>query len=176
MTLTTDRPAVLPPVEKVHEPEVQPAPRPPRKPVRWLGWTLGLLIVAVGATFAVMALTAGESFEELYEAESELVLGAIHEPGYVAPVRWVGESDMTLEEFEAMTMDNWVTEYIYQSTFDTFETLYEAESGLVLGPIHMPGYEAPQRWIGESDGTLEEFEAGHQSNASDANLPDHLTR
>lgn len=79
-------------------PELPPLVK--RTRVRMLGWTLGLLVVAAGATLVVLAMLGGESFEEMYEAESGLAIGAIHAPGYVAPQRWIGESDMTLEEFE----------------------------------------------------------------------------
>ena len=155
MTLTKERTVVIPPREKAPE-------RPPRKPVRWLGWTFGLLVVGAGATLIVLAMlgVGSETFEELYEAESGVAIGAIHEPGYVMPQRWVGESDMTLEEFELMTLDPWVAEYFFLQHADTFETLYEAGSGLAIGAIHEPGYVMPQRWVGESDMTLEEFEAG----------------
>lgn len=158
MTLTRDRTVVLPPREKTPE---RP-PRPSRTPVRWLGWTFAALVVAAGATLVVLAMLGGETFEEMYEAESPLAMGAIHEPGYVMPQRWVGESDMTLEEFEIMTMDAWVAEYFFLTTTDTFETLYEAESGLAIGAIHEPGFDMPVRWVGESDGTLEELELGPQ--------------
>jgi len=60
------------------------------------------VIVAGGATLVVLAmLQGGESFEELYEAESGLVLGAIHEAGFEPTTYFIGESDGTLEEFEA---------------------------------------------------------------------------
>ena len=155
MTLTEERTVVLPPKQKI--PEI----RPPRTPVRWLGWTLGLLVVAAGAVLVVLAMVqGGESFEELYEAESGLAIGAIHEPGFEPTTYHIGQSDMTLEEFEMMTMDSWVKEYFYLTTTDTFETLYEAGSGLTLGAIHEPGFVPTTYFIGQSDMTLEEFEAG----------------
>lgn len=157
MTTTQERPVVVPPLESVLD-----ARRPPRPAVRWLGWTVGVALVAAIAVLTILALQepTGESFESLYEAESELSLGAVHVAGYETPQRWVGNSDMTLEEFEMMIMDAWVADAVYEAATESFEELYEAESGLALGAVHEPGYEPPLRFVGESDGTLEEFEAG----------------
>ena len=153
MTLTEHRTVVLPPKEKA--PEV----RPPRTPVRWLGWTFGLLVVAAGAVLVVLAMVqGGESFEELYEAESGLALGAIHEAGFESTTYFVGQSDMTLEEFEMMILDPWVKEYMFLG--EPFESVYEAGSGLTLGAIHEPGFVPTTYFVGLSGGTLEEFEAG----------------
>ncbi len=159
MTLTRERPVVTP-TQKI-------PPRPTRTPVRWLGWMVGFLVVAAGAALVVMAFNGGESFEELYEAESGLTIGQIHEPGYEAPTWFVGQSDMTLEEFEALMLDEWVADYLAESQYGRFEA---GESYFVPGAIHEPGYEAPTLWIGQSDMTLEEFEAS----LSSENLPDHL--
>lgn len=76
-----------------------------RTRTRWrtiLGWTFVLVVVAAGAILVVLAfLTDQDSFEELYEAESGLALGAIHEPGFEPTTYFIGQSDGTLEELEA---------------------------------------------------------------------------
>lgn len=88
----------------VARPQVKESPRrrtlPPWQPI--LAWTFGILVVAAAAVLVVLAfLMEGESFEEIYEAESGLALGAIHEPGFEPTTYFVGQSDGTLEEFEA---------------------------------------------------------------------------
>jgi hypothetical protein len=147
--IVKDRPAA-PVREKVGAPRKPPV-RPRRRPVRWIEWSIVFVVAAMAVTAYLLTRdgwTAGEpveAFEDVYEAESGLSYGARHDPTFALAPRWVGESDMTLEEFEA--------------TLNTFENIYEAESGLSYGARHAPGFTVTPRWVGESDFTLEEFEA-----------------
>jgi len=84
--------------------EFEPPRQPPTgagTPVRWIAWTFSILVVAAAAIAAlVLAAETTEPFDAVYENGSPLAFGAVHESGIDPGVRWIGESDMTLEEFE----------------------------------------------------------------------------
>ena len=142
MTSTKDRPLLTEPLRRTEPPKRKV---PPRR-VRWIAWAASMVIIGAGVLVAVLMMRSdSEPFAEIYEAESPLSYGAVHEPGFDVGFRWGGESDGMLEEFEAR--------------FDTFESLYEAESVLSYGAVH-EGIAVEPRFAGEAGPTLEEFEAG----------------
>ena len=121
-------------------------PKRPRRLVRWIEYSAVALVVAAASIAAVIALTGDDDGAVPFdEAQSLLIMGDRHTADFEVAPRWVGESDMTLAEFEAV--------------FDGFGTLYEAQSPLSIGERHEPGFEVSMRMVFESDGTLEEFEA-----------------
>lgn len=138
-TAVTERPAI-----KVRPPA---APKRPRKLIRWIEYAAVAVVVAAASIVGVIMLTGDdEALPFDVEAGSLLIIGERHiNPDFEISSRWVGESDVTLEEFQAR--------------FDSFGTLYEAESLVVIGSRHLPGFELAPRFLGESDMTLEEYEA-----------------
>ena len=129
--------------------KVAPPPKKSRrKLINWIEYSAVIIVVGAAAIIGVVMLRSGsdEALPFDVEAGSGLIIGQRHiDPGFSVEPRFVGESDMTLAEFEA--------------TFDGFGTLYEAESGLSIGPRHETGFSVDQRIVGESDMTLEEFQA-----------------
>ena len=101
MSVLERHPELKEPMERI---EVEPPSEPPRdsgRPVRWIAWTFSILVIAAAAIAAlIIASDTTESFESIYENGSPLASGAVHEPGFDVGFRWVGDSDMTLEEFE----------------------------------------------------------------------------
>ena len=98
MTTLQKRPQLKEPMRRA---ESEPPKQPPQRPVRWIAWTFSIIVLAAAAIAAlILASDSTEPFDELYEAASPLTYGAVHEPGFDVGFRWVGESDMTLEEYE----------------------------------------------------------------------------
>lgn len=123
--------------------------RPPqrrKRGVRWIEYAAVLIIV--GAAAAIAVIMAGEETTTPLDvdAASVAVIGERHtDPDFAIEPRWIGESGLTLEQFEAQ--------------FDPFASLYEAESGPSYGARHTdPDFEVATRFVGESDMTLEEYE------------------
>ena len=138
MTLLEQRPDLKKPIRRI---ELEPPKEPPaeQRPVRWIAWSFSILVLAAAAITALVMTRGGEeAFADLYEAESPLAYGAVHEPGFTVAPRWVGESGPTLEEFEMiqgyrasvgeadLVFDRWVTESI--ATADRLAAL-EASTG-----------------------------------------------
>lgn len=95
---TLNRPELKQPMQRMELPVRR---EPPETPVRWIAWTVSIVILGIGALVALFMLRGEtENFEEIYEAQSPLSYGAVNEPGFTVAPRWTGESDLTLEEVE----------------------------------------------------------------------------
>jgi hypothetical protein len=101
MSVLERHPELKEPMEQIEFRAPQEPPRDDDKPVRWIAWTFSILVVAAAAIAAlIIASETTEPFDSIYENGSPLAYGAVHESGIDVGFRWVGESDMTLEEFE----------------------------------------------------------------------------
>ena len=101
MSVLERHPELKEPMEQIEFRAPQEPPRDDEKPVRWIAWTFSILVIAAAAIAAlILASETTEPFDAIYENGSPLAYGAVHEPGFDVGFRWIGESDMTLEEFE----------------------------------------------------------------------------
>ena len=98
MSVLERHPELKEPMEQIEFRTPEEPPRDSDKPVRWIAWTFSILVVAAAALILTSDTT--EPFDSIYENGSPLAYGAVHEPGFDVGFRWIGESDMTLEEFE----------------------------------------------------------------------------
>lgn len=146
MTVLEKRPQVQEPVRREERPPPEPVTT---RPVRWIAWTFSIIILA-GAAIAAVLLTRDttEPFESIYEAESGLSYGAVHEPGFDVGFRWVGASDMTLEEFEMFQA--------YEASTGEADRILERY--IPAGAGFMPRQlDALQASVGEADRVLERY-------------------